>query len=78
MKKPAHPKPKNSILIVAGLGGLFTVVTLAQAQDWQATSAPELSWRTVASSADGIKLVASGWMYGAYGIIQRFRLLARL
>src|SRR5262245_26805757 len=70
MKKTPHPKPKNSVLFVAGLGGLFTVVNLAHGQDWQRTSAPTWPWRTIACSADGAKLVASGWIdYGYHSSV---------
>ena len=54
-------------MLVAGLGGLLTVVNLAFAQTWTPTGAPSqawtfvagrATWASIASSADGIKLVA--------------------
>ena len=60
-------KPEYPVLLVAGLGGLFTVVNLACAQDWTLTGAPLVAgvfdpgWKAVACSADGTKLVAAGW-----------------
>jgi photosystem II stability/assembly factor-like uncharacterized protein len=69
MKIPWYMRPKRSARLVAGLGGLFTVVNLTFAQNWTATSAPVFSWRTIASSADGAKLVAAGYTTGPYGTI---------
>jgi len=43
---------------VAAFSGLFTAVNPAFAQDWTLTSAPNLPWSSIASSADGTKLVA--------------------
>src|SRR5438128_11650059 len=66
MKIPSFMRPKYPVLLVAGLGGFFTVVNLASAQTWTPTSAPSSSaptlkgWASVACSADGIKLVAAG------------------
>src|SRR5437773_1755711 len=72
MKMPSYMRPKYPVLLVAGLGGLFTVVNLASAQTWTPTSAPSSTaptrkgWASVASSADGIKLVAAGRGNGSY------------
>src|SRR5438876_1098910 len=61
MRIPSYyKKPKCQVLLVAGLGGLFAVVNLAFAQTWTPTSAPFQDWGSVASSADGTKLVAVG------------------
>src|SRR5207244_2884253 len=60
MKIPSYMRPKYPALLVAGLGGLFTVVNLTSAQTWTPTGAPCQRWASVASSADGIKLVAAG------------------
>jgi len=69
MKIPSSMWHKYPVLLVAGLGGLFTVVNLAFAQTWTPTGAPtqawtfitgRATWASVASSADGIKLVAAG------------------
>src|SRR2546422_1485247 len=66
MKIPSYMRPKYPVLLVAGLGGLFTVVNLASGQVWTATSAPLQDWEAVASSADGTKLVAAGGSDCAY------------
>src|SRR3989442_2289024 len=64
MKIPSFRR-KYPVLLVAGLGGLFSVVNLASAQTWTPTGAPSSGaptlrgWASVASSADGIKLVAA-------------------
>jgi hypothetical protein len=43
---------KQPRVLVAGLGGLFTLVNLASAQSWRLlTSAPSSGLRTVACSA---------------------------
>ena len=66
MKIPSYMRRKYPVLLVAGLGGLFSVVNLASAQTWTPTGAPSSGaptlrgWASVASSADGIKLVAAG------------------
>ena len=61
MRSPSYPKSKYSIFLAAGLSGLFTVVNVAFAQNWTATSTPlNTTWRGVSISADGIKLVAAG------------------
>src|SRR5256885_1783813 len=63
MKIPSYKKSKYPVLLVAGLGGLVTVVNLASAQTWTPASEPEAPvyslWVSVASSADGSKLVAA-------------------
>ncbi len=57
-------KPVEFILLVAAsLCGLMVVVSYASAQTWVQTSAPTNSWYSVASSADGSKLVAVGGNY---------------
>jgi hypothetical protein len=45
-------------LVILLLGGMFTVANPASAQTWTQTSAPSNHWASVASSADGTKLVA--------------------
>src|SRR5690349_5902631 len=73
MKIPWYMKPKYPTLVMAGLGGLFTVMNLACAQTWTPTSAPSAGpgssprWNSVASSADGTKLVAAGAHSCFYG-----------
>ena len=59
MKTPWYMQQKLPVVLVAGLGGLFTVVDLACAQPWAATTAPNLSWSALAASADGTRLVAA-------------------
>ena len=63
MKIVSHPGPTSTSWLVAVLGGLFTVANLGLAQSWTATSAlgPQGTWKTVACSADGTKLVAAGY-----------------
>ena len=58
---------KSMLLAVAAWGGLFTAVHPAFAQTWKQTSLPSELWQTVASSADGSKLIA-GSMFYIYGI----------
>ena len=73
MKLPSYMRPKYPVLLVAGLGGLFTVVNLASAQTWTPTSAPAQGWASIAASADGKKLVAAGgdyWDVAGYGHLQ--------
>src|SRR5213082_4248806 len=73
MKIPSYIRPNCPVLLVAGLGGLFTVVNLASSQTWTRTSAPSNPWSSVASSADGTKLVAAGadyWDVAGYGHLQ--------
>lgn len=43
---------------MAALGGLLPVLDPVFAQTWTQTSAPDLNWHAVASSADGTRLVA--------------------
>lgn len=45
-------------LIIAALIGLLTLIGSAWSQTWTQTSAPTNNWTSVASSADGSKLVA--------------------
>src|SRR5437667_2915888 len=47
------------LLVAAVFGGLLIVVNPGSAQTWTLTSAPIASWKAVASSADGTKLVAA-------------------
>jgi hypothetical protein len=51
-------KMKCLLSVVAALSSPFTAVFPASAQNWTLTSAPTDSWRALASSADGTKLVA--------------------
>jgi photosystem II stability/assembly factor-like uncharacterized protein len=61
---------KHLVLAVSALGGLFTAVTPAVAQSWTLTSAPNLPWTSIASSADGSQLVAgSRILYAQSGYI---------
>jgi hypothetical protein len=50
--KPSHP-------IVAAVVGLFISQVQVSPASWQHTSAPSESWTSVASSADGTRLVAA-------------------
>src|SRR6266536_810154 len=59
MKIPSYMRPKYPVLLVAGLGGLLTVVDLGSAQSLAVIGAPYGPWNSVASSADGTKLVAA-------------------
>jgi len=59
MKLPWYMRQKLPVVLVAGLGGFFTVVDVACAQPWSATTAPNLPWKALASSADGTRLVAA-------------------
>ena len=59
MKLPWYMRQKLPVVLVAGLGGFFTVVDVACAQPWATTTAPNLSWKALASSADGTRLVAA-------------------
>jgi hypothetical protein len=47
MKMPNYIRSKFLMLLAAGLGGLFTIVNLAFAQSWTATSAPNGPWLVV-------------------------------
>ena len=49
----------NSLLAITALGGLTLLAGSAFAQTWTQTSAPITNWSSVASSADGAKLVAA-------------------
>src|SRR5207247_763494 len=60
MKIPSYMRPKYPVLVVAGLGGLLTFVDLASAQSWAVIGGLYGPWNSVASSADGTKLVAAG------------------
>lgn len=48
------------MLTMAVLGGLLITGDRALSQNWAATSSPINGWISVASSADGTKLVAAG------------------
>src|SRR5437763_360609 len=61
MKLLSYILPEYPVLLVTALGGLFAAVDLAPAQSWASTTSPVGPWRTVACSADGLKLVATGW-----------------
>ena len=50
-------------------GGLFFWGQLAFAQTWTQTSAPNDNWTSIASSADGSRLVAAAGVYGGDGLI---------
>jgi photosystem II stability/assembly factor-like uncharacterized protein len=56
---------KFMLLAVVVWGGLFTVTDPAFAQTWTLTSAPSGGWGSVASSADGTKIVAVAVSIGA-------------
>ena len=86
MKIPSSMRHKYPVLLVAGLGGLFTVVNLAFAQTWTPTGAPtqawtfvagRATWASIASSADGIKLVAAGRRGGHWGSTRQLQWTAR-
>jgi hypothetical protein len=47
------------MFLTIALGSLLAIVNSAPAQDWTPTSAPGGRWFSVATSADGIKLVAA-------------------
>src|SRR5438128_12034232 len=62
MKIPSYMQPKYKVLLVASLGGLFAFVNLGSAQNLTPTAAPAAwRWTSIASSADGAKLVAAGY-----------------
>ncbi|HVU28730.1 MAG TPA: hypothetical protein VHG71_13495 [Verrucomicrobiae bacterium] len=46
------------LLTIAVLGGWLVNADSVSAQTWTQTSAPNISWQAIASSADGVKLVA--------------------
>ena len=52
-------KKQSLLLLVGAFGCLFTAVYPLSAQTWTQTSAPTNAWSSVASSADGSKLVAA-------------------
>src|SRR5208283_2364388 len=52
-------KKQLLLLLVGAFGCLFTAVNPLFAQTWTLTSAPANNWSSVASSADGSKLVAT-------------------
>jgi hypothetical protein len=51
-------KTKIAMLMAAAFCGWFTAVNSTSAQTWTQTSAPTNDWSSIASSADGTKLVA--------------------
>jgi hypothetical protein len=55
-------KTAKTLLLV---GAMLMLAGFAFAQTWTQTSAPNITWRSVASSADGSKLIAAGqnWLY---------------
>src|SRR5260370_8390311 len=60
---------KRFLLAVAACSGPFSIVESAFAQTWTLTTAPITNWSSVASSADGSKLVAvAGGVSGTGGI----------
>src|SRR5690349_8458961 len=53
-------RTKYRSLIALALGGfLMLVATCGPAQDWTQTTAPTNDWTSIASSADGSKLIAT-------------------
>ena len=61
MKILRFTKSNCPALLLAGLGGLLAAVNIASAQTWTPATAPPQDWQTIASSADGVKLVAAGF-----------------
>jgi hypothetical protein len=57
---------KQFELLLMGFCGLFATANPAPAQMWTPTSAPTNYWNTIASSADGTKLVAAIYGGGIY------------
>jgi hypothetical protein len=58
---------KHLLLSVVVLGGMFVAaVNPAPAQTWTPTLAPVANWHSVASSADGSKLIAAVEAGGVY------------
>jgi hypothetical protein len=57
---------KASLRALAILCGLLSVSFSALAQDWSDTLLPGVFWQGVASSADGMKLVADGYESGIW------------
>jgi hypothetical protein len=60
MKLRLFMRPESSLMV--RISGLLASAGLASAQTWTITSAPVQLWTCVASSADGIKLVAAGFI----------------
>ena len=58
MKTTRPLRQKLPVLLVAGLGGLVTLVDANAAQPWAASDAPHAYWASLASSADGAILLA--------------------
>jgi hypothetical protein len=52
----------SGLNVLAALVFIFAVIGRAQAQSWIKTSAPQLHWWSITSSADGTKLAAVGPM----------------
>src|ERR1035441_8021120 len=57
---------RRLVIKLAFLGCLFYAGDRALSQDWAATSSPSKWWRSIASSADGTKVVAAD---GSPGLI---------
>ena len=57
---------RGLVVTLAFLGCLFYAGDRALSQDWAATSSPSKSWHSIASSADGTKVVAAA---GSPGLI---------
>ena len=57
---------RRLVITLAFLGCLFYAGDRALSQDWAATSSPSKWWHTIASSADGTKVVAAD---GSLGLI---------
>lgn len=64
MKLPWYLRQTPTVTLIAGLGGLLSIVNHTCAQPWAATTAPTRYWRALASSADGATLVAAGYAVG--------------
>ena len=58
MKRPWYMRPRPAVVLVAGLGGLFTLVDLACAQPWAATTAPPLP---MAGKPSPLQRMARNW-----------------
>lgn len=52
--------------MVAVSGVLLTSASPAFSQNWTLTSAPQTNWTSIASSADGNRLVASAWGFSSF------------
>jgi photosystem II stability/assembly factor-like uncharacterized protein len=52
-------KTKILLLTWAGVSFIFASVCPAHAQHWTPLTSPSANWQSIASSADGIKLVAA-------------------